>query len=107
LADWFEQSAEWSRKIGKVFVYALMEQAVDTTNEAANAMADQAYSLFGRFQAAASFAAPELLQLGEETLRRWTSEEERLKPYAHFVDDLFRQQAHVRSAEVEELLGLV
>ena len=107
LADWFEQSAEWSRKLGKVFVYALMEQAVNTTNEAANAMADQTFSLFGRYQAAVSFEAPELLQLGEETLRRWTAEEERLKPYAHHIDNLFRQQAHVRSAEVEELLGLV
>jgi oligoendopeptidase F len=32
---------------------------------------------------------------------------EKLAVYRHSIEDLFRQQAHVRSAEVEEILGLV
>ncbi|MFN8404283.1 MAG: hypothetical protein U0V48_12120 [Anaerolineales bacterium] len=31
----------------------------------------------------------------------------RMKVYEHFVNDLFRKQAHVRSAEVEELMGML
>ncbi len=107
LADWLEFSAEFWRAVGKVFLYALMEQAVDKTDQAANAMADQAYGLLGRWQAAASFMNPELLQVGQDKLNQWIESEPRLKVYAHMVEDLFRQQAHVRSAEVEELLGLV
>ena len=33
------------------------------------------------------------------------SQNEKLAIYRHNFDDLFRQQAHVRSAEVEEILG--
>ncbi len=33
-------------------------------------------------------------------------EDTRLASYAHYFDNLFRQQAHVRSAEVEEILGM-
>jgi oligoendopeptidase F len=42
-----------------------------------------------------------------DLLAKWRKEEPRLKVYDHFFDDLIRQQAHVRSAEVEEILGLV
>lgn len=107
LADWIDFAAEMWRAVGKVFVYALMSDAVDKTDPAASAMAGQAYSLLGQWQAASSFENPELLQVGEETLRGWTQNEPCLQFYAHQIDDLFRQQAHVRSTEVEELLGLV
>ncbi len=106
LLDWFEALGEVYRKAGHVFFYALMSQAVETTNQAANAMAGQAGGLMGRFQAAAAFAEPELLAIGNAKLDQWLRDEPRLQPYAHYFDDLFRRQQHVRSAEVEELLGL-
>ena len=53
------------------------------------------------------FIDPELLAIGESTLRQWIKADPRLSLYEHYVDDLFRKQAHVRSAEVEELLGMV
>jgi oligoendopeptidase F len=47
-----------------------------------------------------------MLAVGRDTLTRWMEEEPRLSIYAHYLDDLFRRGAHVRSAEVEELLGM-
>jgi oligoendopeptidase F len=35
------------------------------------------------------------------------SQSEKLAVYRHYFDDLFRKQEHVRSAEVEEILGMV
>lgn len=106
LADWFDAAGEMQVRAGHVFFYALMSQACETTNQEANAMAGQATGLMGRLQAAAAFAEPELLEIGEATLREWVAAEPRLNIYAHYVDDLFRRQQHVRSAEVEELLGM-
>lgn len=106
LADWFDAAGEMLVRAGHVFFYALMSQACETTNQEANAMAGQATGLMGRLQAAAAFAEPELLEIGEATLREWVAAEPRLNIYAHYVDDLFRRQQHVRSAEVEELLGM-
>ncbi|MGH2388689.1 MAG: oligoendopeptidase F, partial [Chloroflexota bacterium] len=54
-----------------------------------------------------AFTEPELLTIGFPTLRRWLAEESRLARYGHYLDVLEEDQAHVRSAEVEEVLGLV
>ncbi len=106
LADWFDAYGAMFKRVGKVMFYALMSQACDTTNVEASAMAGQAGGLMGRFQAAAAFAEPELLALGEDTLRGWVKDEPRLSSYGHYLEDLFRRQQHVRSAEVEELLAI-
>jgi oligoendopeptidase F len=58
---------------------------------------------------AVSFLQPEILGIGREKLDEWMGDStgEKLALYRHSFDDLFRKQAHVRSAEVEEILGLV
>ncbi|MCW3097479.1 MAG: oligoendopeptidase, partial [Chthonomonadaceae bacterium] len=52
-----------------------------------------------------AFARPEMLAIPDQVLKEWMQAEPRLAPYAHFFDLLARQRPHVRSAEVEELLG--
>lgn len=106
LADWLELSETLTRRIHTLYFYASMSQAVETTNTAAISMVGQASALFSRFAAAASFAEPEILALGEATIMDWVNSEPRLNIYHHYFSNLFRQQAHVRSAEVEEVLAL-
>lgn len=106
LADWFDRVATLAERVGHVFVYAIMSQSVDTTDQEATAMAGQASTLMSNFVAATAFAEPEILALGRDRLRQWQKEDVRLRLYEHYFDNLFRQQAHVRSAEVEEILGM-
>ena len=89
-----------------VAFYAFMTFSCDTTDQNAAAMAGKGQNLMGQFSAAASFINPELVAIGEPTLMRWLDETPELAYLKHFVSDLFRQQAHVRSAEVEEVLGM-
>ncbi|MBL8061809.1 MAG: oligoendopeptidase F family protein, partial [Anaerolineales bacterium] len=93
-------------KAQTVFMYAQFTYAVDTTNQAAAAMVGKAQGMSGQVGAATSFLNPELLYIGREKLESWMNENEELAVYRHSFDDLFRQQAHVRSAEVEEILGM-
>lgn len=95
------------RRVYKLYTYAGMAYAVDTTDQAAAKRNGRAQGLFGQMAAAAAFLDPELLALGEPVLRRWLVEDARLAYLDHYVDNLFRKQAHIRSAEVEELLGLL
>jgi oligoendopeptidase F len=95
------------RRVGKVLTYASMAQAVDTTDQAAARMNGQAYALFAQVQAAMAFFDPELIAIGEPAVRQWIAAEPRLAHLTHHADNLFRKQAHVRSAEVEELLGML
>lgn len=107
LADAFEAAQELHRRVGRVFAYANMSYYVDTTNQTAAGVFSKAYGLIGRVLAATAFVDPELLDIGEATLHKWLEEEPRLAIYRHYVDNLFRKQAHIRSAEVEELLGML
>ena len=91
---------------GKVIVYALVAQAVDNADVSGNRMLGKMQSVVGQVYAGVSFIEPELLQIDANTLAEWRKSEPRLKIYDHFFDDLLRQQAHVRSAEVEEVFGL-
>jgi len=80
---------------------------VDTTNQASAGMVGKASSMAGQVAAATSFLNPELIQIGKEKLDAWVKENDKLAVYKQNFDDLFRQQAHVRSAEVEEILGML
>ena len=91
----------------KVRVYATMSSSVDANDEQGAAMNGKAMSMLAQVGAAASYVEPELLSAGEAKLRQWIQSDPRMKLYEHFVNDLFRKQAHVRSAEVEELMGLL
>ena len=107
LADTLELMLGLLDRTGRLYVYASMSQAVDTADAEAQGMNGQAGGLFGQFMAAASFLDPELLAVGKPALDGWIAAEPRLAVYGHYVENLFRKQAHVRSAEVEEVLGMV
>jgi len=106
LADLLAASERVSRALDRVVVYATMRSSVDAADEVAAALADQARGLGARVQAALAFVQPELLAVGPDVLRRWVGEHQPLAIYAHWVDRLASQAPHVRSAEVEEVLGL-
>ena len=96
-----------ARLAGKIFVYASNGYAVNTLDQAAAGRAGQARSLFARFGAAVAFSDPELVAIGFDTLRGWMAETPELQYLAHYLDKLERQQAHVRSGEVEQVLAMV
>src|SRR5947209_10124212 len=106
LLDWFETSEDLLQRVFKVSVYAGMLHDVDTADGDAQAKYDRATSLWGRMAAASAFADPEILAIGQATLRSWMDEDAGLRTYEHYLDALFQRSEHVRSAEVEEVLGL-
>jgi oligoendopeptidase F len=93
----------------KAFMYAGFSQAVDTTNQHTTGMRSRVQGMFGEVLSAVAFLRPGILAIGRDKLDEWIAQPsvEKLAMHKHAFDDLFRQQAHVRSAEVEELLGLV
>jgi oligoendopeptidase F len=90
----------------KALIYAYLAEAVDTTDQAATQRIGRGMGVFGRLLGALAFIEPEILAIGHEQLAAWAAAEPRLRVYDHYFDDLFRRQAHVRSPEIEEALGL-
>ncbi len=107
LAAALELRDDLVRRTFKVLVYTVISYSVDTHDQAAATLQSRAFGLVGQMSAAAAPLEPEMLALGAERLAQWLDAEPRLAPYRHYVDNLLRKQAHVRSAEVEELLGML
>jgi oligoendopeptidase F len=107
LLDWLRTQTELLRRMGHVLLYASMRHNVDTAEQGPKAMMERAQALSARVMAASSFAEPEILAIGRDTLGRWMQDDPDLAVYAHYFDRLERRREHVRSPEVEELLGLV
>ena len=95
------------KRLGWVLAYVYLDYHVDTSDQAAARRYAQAVGLNGRVQAEVAFLQPELLELGFVRLENWLATEPRLQTYRHYFEDIFRMQAHIRSAEVEELLGML
>jgi oligoendopeptidase F len=95
------------KRVAHTIMYAGFSYNVDTTNQKSAAMFGKAQGMVGQVMAAVSFINPELLQIGKPKLDEWMKQNPRLAVQAHSLDNLFHKQKHVRSAEVEELLGMV
>ncbi len=107
LADWIELSQTLQRRASKLYFYAVMSASVNTNDTPAKALVGQIMGLSAQLESAAAFANPEILAGGEDHLNQLIASEPRLKGYEQWAHDLFRQQKHVLSKEVEEVLGLV
>lgn len=95
------------RLVGKVGSYGMMSVNVNSDDQEAVAMSGMASHLFSQVNAAMAFINPELIAIGADTLNEWVEADADLEFMRQYLDNLFRQQAHVRSAEVEQIMGMV
>jgi oligoendopeptidase F len=107
LTDWLAASEALMRRYRKLWIYASMSQSVDTKDAEAADRFGRIGAFGGVLRAAMAFAEPEILAIPSPTLREWIAQEPALRAAAHYFDRLERRRPHVRSAEVEALLGQV
>jgi len=107
LADCLTARDALVQRLGKLWAYASLSHSVNTADQAAAALLSRTQGLLAQAAGAMAFVEPELIALGQETVLRQLPADPRLGIYAHYVEDLFRQQAHRRSSEVEQVLGMV
>jgi oligoendopeptidase F len=89
----------------QLYRYASHRQDSDSTDPAGQALAERAGSLVAKIGAATAFVEPEILAIPEETITAWLNESPDLQLYRYALQELMRQRAHVRSAEVEAILA--
>jgi len=107
LAEVLDEVTTCMLGVERASMYAAIESSVDTTNQDALARMGRARSLVAQARAAASFLEPALMAVGFDTLRTWIAQEPRLAPYGHYFDRLEKLAPHVRSADIELLLGML
>lgn len=89
----------------KAFRYPYLMRNLDTRNSEVGSKFQQIQIMFARFGTAVSWMEPEMLAIPEATIQKWIAEDVRLEPYRFDLEDMYRQQKHVLSAEMETLLS--
>jgi oligoendopeptidase F len=102
----FEAVEKLLRLSMTIMMYGMLNSSVDTTNQDALARAGQGRGMIAKAGSVTAFVEPELLSIGFDKLKGWMEKEPKLAIYAHYFYTLERQQAHVRSGEVEELFAM-
>lgn len=107
LADWFDYATVLLRDARHILMYAYLEYSVASDDQNAAARSGRGQSLVSETAAALSFAEAEMMEIGFDTLHDWIEREPRLGVYRHYIHQLEKRSAHIRSTEVEALLSQV
>ncbi|MBU0742306.1 oligoendopeptidase F [bacterium] len=100
-----ETLLDTNRRLELVRVFAAMKSDEDTRLGVNTERRGRAGLLGVKVAEAASWFEPELLAIDDAVLARFLAEEEGLRLYAHFLDDIRRSRPHTLDAAREELLA--
>ena len=98
-------SDELGMLVYKVYQYASLNSAQDMRDNAVAGRLQKVQIALARFGVATAWYNPELLAIPWETMKGWLDSTPELKPYRYGIEDLYRQQAHVLTADKEQLLA--
>jgi oligoendopeptidase F len=107
LADFMDEYWRLVARLQKLSLYANLPVSVDQGDQEARARAGHYQSLAVRWSTATAFMQPELLSLGPENIARFTAEDDRLAHLGRYFEKLEANRGHVRTQEVEDVLGRV
>jgi len=96
---------EVARRLYALYVYAMHLKDSDGTNPVGQGLAERSSSFAARIQAALAFIEPEILTIPAETIESWLESTPDLQVYRYELEKLNRQRAHIRSAEVEQVMA--
>lgn len=105
LARLLELRDQVNVELEKLYAYARMRHDEDMRQTGPQGVLQRAQTLAVRYDEATSWLSPELLQIPEATLKTWL-QDEKLRVYTHFFEDLIRSRKHILSPREEELLAM-
>lgn len=105
LLEYLNLSSDFSKTFSRVYAYASMKSDQDLSNTTYMAMDQELRQLQSTLSALLSFAEPELLALGKETIDRFLSEQKGLAIYRMYLYELLRQKEHLLSENEEKILA--
>ncbi|SFL33287.1 oligoendopeptidase F [Pelosinus propionicus] len=92
---------------GKLYAFARMHKDENTSDTKYQGMTGKLESLLAEAGAATAFIEPEILALPDEILTTFRQQEEGLKEYNFYFDNLARQKKHVLSPKEEAILSKI
>jgi len=104
LSEALQAKFDLERRFEDVFVYAFQLFYTNTEDATAKELSGLAQALASKVQEAASFVEPEIALLSTDRLQELLKAES-VRPFAHYIDNIVRTKAHIRSTEIEGILA--
>lgn len=105
LAAWLETSWAIRFRVERAAMYGQMGHHVDSTDPAWRQRNDRGAGMRARMLETVAFAEPEVLALGRDKVLGWIKNTPELNAYEMWARRIFDRQPHIRSSDVEEVLG--
>ncbi len=109
-ADRMKAALDWNYRLAmrlrKLMVYSHQKLDQDTSDSHSQDLAMRVKGLAVKANAKLSFLEPEILQTGEEMLRRMLDESEELRFYQRVIEEMLRRNAHTLGQKEESILAL-
>lgn len=96
---------ELSSLFEKLWQYASLNFAIDSSNNAYQALTTKMRNLSVSFGTASYFVTPKILKLEKATVDKWFAECPKLETYRRMLEKTLREKPHVLSDESEMLLS--
>ena len=104
LAGGLEKSFDLQERLSELIVYSNQNYHSNTNDEAARDLYNRTNSLASRVNQTIAFVEPEIAQIPADKMDKYRKDK-RVKAYDHYIDNIVRNKAHIRSAEVEDVLA--
>lgn len=98
---------ELNKKAENLFVFSKMKKDEDNRISKYQALYDKATALSVKIGGALSFIVPEILSIDEKTIDKFLKENEELRLYKFYLEELLRQKEHVLSEAEEKILAMM
>lgn len=105
LYDFLEELYDASARLRRLGVFASLPTSADSNDQEAKARLGRFMALAARASEATAWVDPEILAIGRATLTGYRQTDGRLEKYDRYFDRMEARRDHVRSSEVEGLLG--
>ncbi len=99
-------SDELGQLAHRVYQYPGLMRSQDTRDNQVLARLEAVRIALARFRQATAWYSPELLEISEETMRRWLDETPELSPYRFPILETYRLRQHVLDEAGERLIAL-
>lgn len=105
LLSCLEFTTEIDKALERLGNYAYNKSGQDMRDAKYQAMNREINQLNATYAAAGSFIEPEILAIGEATIRRFIASEPGLGPYTFYLNDLIRRKPHILSGGEEKIIA--
>ena len=105
LSEYLKLAEEIGIQVFKIYVYAHLKADEDAADSYYNGMYLRGVQLETKFNAAISWAEPEIAQISADNMVIYLSEDQEIAARRHFLENILRQAPHQLSAPEELLLA--